>query len=148
MPRRETIYTVTDEGRDKGKRFHLTEMPAKKAEAWAIKLLMAMARHGVPISDAQRDAGLASLAEFGPQALLTIPWEDAEPLLADMMSCVEYYVDPKQPIYHRPLTPDEDEIDEVATRVALRYEVFKLHTDFSQAAGPSTSDTGMTAQAA
>jgi hypothetical protein len=72
---------------------------------------------------------MAGLFGVGISALLKISYDDAAPLLEEMMSCVQIV----EKAVTRLLT--EDDIEEVATRVYLRTEVLKLHTDFYSPGG-------------
>jgi len=134
------VLTVTigpDGGRDAGKQFQLTEMAATQAERFASRAFLAMARGGVEVPDDLASAGLAGLSQMGLKALSGVRWEDAEPLMDEMMTCVKVLPDPSRPSIVRGLI--EDDIEEVRTRVKLRMELVKLHLDFSEAAAPSTS---------
>jgi hypothetical protein len=117
--------TITAEGRDKGRTFLLTEMPASQAEEWATRALSAMARSGVDIPPEYVSQGWGAIAFIGIRSLLAADFEDVKPLLAEMMSCVQSV----QPAITRPLV--ETDIEEVATRIYLRDEVFRLHANFS-----------------
>lgn len=116
---------IKADGRDQGKRFLLTEMPASQGEAWAVRALSAMAKSGVEIPDDIIEAGWAALAFVGIRALLASDYRDVGPLLDEMMSCVQIIVatGPRKMI--------ESDIEEIATRVFLRDEVYRLHANFS-----------------
>lgn len=134
--RKSEIVVVEDEGRDKGRHFLLTEMPASKAERWAIRVTMALAKSGVDVGPT--GGGMANLAIAGLRALGALSWEDAQPLLDEMFECVKAIPDPKgRPDFTRALV--EDDIEEIATRVFLRAKVFDLHTGFSSAGSLSRS---------
>lgn len=128
MARKTLTYTVTDEGRDKGKVFILTEMPASQAERWALRALSALAASGVDVPDDIATAGLAGVARLGVQAFGGLPWEKAEPLIEEMFKCISILPDPSKPGVTRVLI--EDDIEEVSTRLKLRIELFKLHMSF------------------
>jgi hypothetical protein len=131
MARRTATVVIDAEGRDKGKAFLLTEMSASQAERWAARALLAIARNGVDIPEGIASAGLAGVAAVGLRALGGMAFDDAEPLLADMMACVQAIPDPARPSVVRFLI--EADIEEVATRLRLRMEVFELHLGFSVA---------------
>ena len=127
--RKEEDFTITAPGRDTGKVFHLKEMPALQAEKWATRALMLVAASGVDIGTVRATDGMRGLAILGLQALMRgIPWALAEPLLDELLICVQ--IKPSSGIV-RPLTVDD--IDEVPTYLQLRMEVLRLHVDFSQA---------------
>ena len=137
MARNVSQYTVTDEGRDKGKVFVLTELPASRAEAWATKALLALMNGAVDLPEGFDRLGMAAMAELGVKALSGLKWEVAEPLLAEMWSCVQIMPDPAKPQIVRNLI--EEDIEEILTRVKLRAEVWKLHTGFLKAVAPFLS---------
>ena len=132
MARKELDLTITDAGRDRGKVFHIRELPASQAERWALRAFQALARAGVDVGQVGA-MGIQGLAIAGVNALALLPTHDLEPLLDEMMTCVTIKPDPRNPGLTRLLI--EDDIEEVATRLRIRMEVVKLHVDFSQAAG-------------
>jgi hypothetical protein len=139
MARKTKIVRIEAEGRDQGKSFLITELPASQAERWATRALMAMAKSNVDIPDGIENAGIAGIATLSLRALAGMPFADAEPLLDEMMRCVQAMPDPSRPQVTRQLI--EDDIEEVATRLFLRREVIELHTDFSLTAALQGSRT-------
>lgn len=135
MARKEIDITITDEGRDKGKVYHLTEMPASQAEEWAAKALLALAHSDVDIGETTD--GMAGIARLGLKALAKMKFEDLKPLMDEMFTCVMAIPDPNVPTRMRKLV--ENDIEEVATRLRLRAELFTLHTGFSMAGNQLTS---------
>lgn len=142
--RRTKNLVISADGRDKGKTFLLTEMPATQAEKWAAKAFLALARGGIDIPQGVSDMGLAGLAAIGIKALAGVRFDDAEPLMDEMFaSCVAIIPDPSRPAVKRghdgigPMT--EDDIEEVRTRMMIRKELFELHLGFSLPASPSIS---------
>lgn len=131
MARKELFYTET-KGRDAGKVFYIREMSAAQAEWWAIRAGMAMARSGVDLPDNFADMGIAAMAGTGLKMVSQIPPAEAKPLLDELMECVQCVPDTANQNIKRRLI--DDDIEEIATRLKLRAEVFKLHVDFFQAA--------------
>lgn len=131
MARKTKTVVITAEGRDTGKHFLLTEMSASQAESWAFRAFGAMARAGIDVPEEVVTSGLVGLSAIGLKAFLASDWNDVEPLLAEMMACIQAQPDPAQPAIVRKLI--EDDIEEPATRARLRDEVFELHTGFSLA---------------
>lgn len=131
MARKELYYTET-KGRDAGKVFYIREMSAAQAEWWAIRAGMAMARSGVDLPDNFADMGIAAMAGTGLKMVSQIPSAEAKPLLDELMECVQCVPDASNQNIKRRLI--DDDIEEIATRLKLRAEVFKLHVDFFQAA--------------
>ena len=129
MPRKTTRITITEEGRDKGKSFVLTELPADQAERWAIRAMLAMVQSGAEISPETMAGGMASFAVLGVQALGGVSWDQLEPLLAEMWQCVQYNHAPNIPLQSI-AEGINSQIEEVATRFALRVAVLQLHMNF------------------
>ena len=131
MARSTVNYTVTDEGRDRGKVFVITEMSSAKAERWAMRALLALMNGNVDMPEGFQRTGLAGMAEMGLKALSHLKFDVAEPLLNEMFECVQIMPDPTKPQLVRALI-DQD-IEEIQTRLKLRVEVWKLHTGFLKA---------------
>lgn len=130
--RKTKSVTITAEGRDKGRIYFLTEMPAAQAEKWGMRAIFLAARSGADLPDAASTGGIAAVAQLGVQALLGgVQFGELEPLLDQLMACVQFCPDPSRPEAPRlgPLLPGE--IDETSTYALLRMEVFNLHAGFS-----------------
>ena len=122
--------TVTREGRDKGKKYMIIEMPAEQAWKWAFRAFGAMARSGIDIPQHVVDMGLAGIAAMGIKAIAGIEFKEAEPLLDEITACIRRIEE---------LIPEgralvETDIEEPLTYGILQSEVFELHTGFSVAA--------------
>ena len=128
MARKTAIVTIVD--REVPKRFLLTEMSATEAEDWALELFFAMSNAGVDVPDDIVELGFAGVVGLGIQALGKIPYEKAKPLLKRMFACIQFIPGETDNIV-RPLL--ESDIEDVATRLQLRKEVWMLHTDFLDA---------------
>jgi hypothetical protein len=124
----EVIIPADDPGRDKGKKFRITEMPALQAERWAIRAITAIGKAGIEVPDEALDLGMGALAGVALRAIVQIEFDDAMPLLAEMMACVQR--DMGNGVV-RALT--EDDIEEVPTILKLRGETIALHVGFSMA---------------
>lgn len=144
MPRHTKRVTVTAEGRDKGKTFILTELPADQAERWAIRAFLGMIQSGANISPETMQGGMAAFAAIGIQALGGISWETLEPLLDEMWTCVEFRMSEKIPT-QQIAEGINSQIEEIATRLALRIAVLELHMGFSLPGESPTSglETGV-----
>jgi hypothetical protein len=148
--RKEATVIIEADGRDKGKIFRLREMPAQQAEAWGGRLLMTLANHGVDVPPNFFDMTMAGIAVMGVYALTRVPWDEAKPLLDEMMRCVKIQPGPN-PAVVRDIVErgdDGDDIEEVATRLQLKDEVLRLHLGFSLADGISKLTAAFTTQAA
>jgi hypothetical protein len=127
--RKELTLTIDTPGRDVNKTFYIREMSAMKAERWAARALLALLKSGVEVPDDIAAAGLAGVAAMGLRAFGGIDYADAEPLLAEMMACVQIVPDISRPMVRRAII--EDDIEEITTLLRLREEVLSLHTGFS-----------------
>lgn len=45
-----SVEITVEEGRDKGKKFKITEMPAVKMDKWATKALLILASQAMPLT--------------------------------------------------------------------------------------------------
>lgn len=131
--RREIDVVIDDEGRDQNKTFHIKEMSAAQAEKWATRALFALARSQVDIGDLA-GKGMQGMATMGLEALMRVPYEDVEPLLDELMLCVMI-----KPGVGGARTLMEDDVEEVATLLKLKWEVFNLHINFLPAVKSSSS---------
>jgi hypothetical protein len=137
MARKVLKYKVTDIGRDAGKVFVITEMPARKGHQWATRALFAVMNAGVEIPDNIASAGFAGIAAIGLKALGKVPAYAAEPLLDELLACVEIMPDPGRPEVTRGLI--DDDMEEVKTIFMLQKEVLNLHVTFFMDAAQSTT---------
>ena len=128
MARRIKDVTIDKEGRDIGKVFRIRELPASQAERWALRAFLGIAKAGIEIPDDVAAMGMAGIALMGIRALSGIDFNEAEILMAEMMSCVVFVPDASRPQVTRPLV--EDDIEEIATRLQLRKEILSIHVDF------------------
>lgn len=128
------IITAPPPNRDHGKRFRIREMAALRAEKWAARALLALAKSGAQLPENLGQAGMAGLAVAGLRALQNLDWADAEPLLDEMMSCVSIMPDERHPELDRPLVIgsqyEGDDVEELSTYIELRQKVFEIHTSF------------------
>ncbi len=124
MTRRIVEVAAPAEGRDRGQRFVITEMPALQAERWAIRVVMAMLKAGVELPVDAADAGMEALSTWGLIALSTVDFFIIEPLLDEMMGCIQI----REKAVIRALVASD--IEDVETRLLLRWEVWRLHTAF------------------
>ena len=129
--RKTAIVRIDDENRDKGKVFLLTEMPASQAEKWAERALLALMRSGIDVPDDLSKQGMAGIVSVGLRLFGGVSFQEMGPLLDELMACVQITPDPHHPEIVRRLI--EEDIEEVATRIKLKAEVYKLHTNFSLA---------------
>lgn len=132
MARKELTLRIEDAGRDQGKVFFIREMSASQAEKWALRAFLALGKNGINLPEGFEHSGFAGIAKIGLELLCKLPFDDAESLMDEMFTCIQIAPNPKDATVHRTLV--EDDIEEIATRLKLRVEVFKLHAGFSAAA--------------
>lgn len=153
MTRHVRVVTITEDGRDKGKSFTLTEMPADQGEWWAIRALSVLGNAGLDLPKNALDAGMAGLASLeatrgavsalfvvGLRMLPGVDVHALRPLLDEMMTCVQYQPPGKfaaQAINDGVMS----QIEEIQTRLQLRAELLELHLGFSIAGLVSNSPT-------
>jgi hypothetical protein len=133
--RKELDVRIDDDGRDKGKVYHLTEMSTERGEDWAMRVLVTLARFGFNVPD--KFSGMAGIAAVGYQGVSSagVGVPEIRELMSEMMECVSVPItDPRgkgNVLNYRALQPED--IEEIPTRLKLRMEVFKMHTGFTLA---------------
>jgi len=132
MARKEIIWTAPF-GRDKGKKFQITEMPARVGHAWATRLLLALMGSGAEIDEETVSRGLAGLATVALSAIGKLPPDIAIPLMDELLSCAQSV----QELGVRKWI--DDDFEEVATIFQLQKAVFELHVEPFISGGLSTS---------
>jgi len=110
-------------------------MAARPAEKWADRAFLALAHSAMDLPPGMRSSrgqgmqGIAQLAHL----VGGIRFPELEPLLDELMACIQVVPDPSKPQLVRALTDngmEGDDIEEVATRHYLRSEVVDLHVGF------------------
>ena len=125
MARKTATVVISEEGRDKGKHFEITEMSAVQGEKFAIRVIQALIAGGVEID--MSNASAATLASIGFAAFSKIPLADIEDLSAQLMACVKW----QNPTNHS-ITRNiiEEDIEEISTLLTLKKESFMLNFGF------------------
>lgn len=135
---RKKELVVSPFGRDQGRHFLITEASAMAAEKWAWRLFLAVKGTNAEVPPEYSAYGIVEVARRGINAFLAsdIDFEKLEPLLDEMMGCVQLVRDPSvidavtgMPVA-TPMTLSDD-IQEVQTIGWLRSEVLRVHTNFS-----------------
>jgi hypothetical protein len=139
MTRKTTVFTA-DCGRDAGKQFLLTEMPADAAEWWAIRAGRALAVAGVELPTDWENAGMAQMAILGLAALANLPELTLRALLDEMFACVKFKPANSKIPPQDLIEGEGSQIEEVKTRWQLRQALYYLHTGFSPAVDTPTSE--------
>lgn len=120
--------TITAEGRDKGRKYLLTEMPALQAERWARHAIMAMSRENLDIRSEIAALGMYGFILGGMQALAAGDVDAVDKLMEEMLPQIKI-VEEK---ITRPLQGDGD-FWEISTIKTLRQELIELHLGFTLA---------------
>lgn len=131
-------WTVPEEGRDKGKVFRLTEMPAYRAEDWATRAIRAANRAGVKVDPSMAAYGMQAVAAIGIEGLVMMDPEESRPLMREMLGCARLVPNPQQaPDFTRDIL--ESDIEEPQTITALKIAIVRLHINFSSAGASQNS---------
>lgn len=132
MARKTIDVTVEAEGRDKDKTFRITEMDSWAAEEWGMRALTIMNRSNIDIPSEVFAGGWLAVAAYGVRGILCANFDEAKPLLDDMMGCAMFIPSPG---LERHLVPSDTE--EITTMLWLRDKIIELHVGFSPAAALS-----------
>jgi hypothetical protein len=134
MARKVVIHRVPAdaENRDKGRQYVLTEMSATDQELWAARVFFAMAKGGIEIPDDIKKSGMSGLSRFATELVGKLNFDDAQILLGELFTCVQFIPDNANPSFFRPLV--ESDIEELSTRLVLRKALLELHFSFIKAA--------------
>jgi hypothetical protein len=137
VARKTETVVIHEEGRDKGKTFIVTEMPAIPGERWATQALTLIAKAGAEMPKGAEEAGMAGLA-VAPLTNLHVLRALQDPSLDAWWECVKYQHKPNAPL--QPIFQGEAcQIEEIATVNLLRMKVLGMHTGFFSEGAPSTS---------
>jgi hypothetical protein len=139
--------TIEAVGRDKGKVFEITEMPADQGERWATRAILALANAGSKLPEGALNAGMAGLElswrnvfVTGVMALQGLRDAEARPLLDELKLCVKWC--PPGEVPPQVIFPGvNSQVEEIATFYTLYFEALQLHLGFSLADILSTTGT-------
>lgn len=130
---RKEIEITIDGGRDAGKTFKITEMPAFQADKWATKALCLVGKTGCSIID------LFNKMESGEvlDILGRIGYEGVEPLFEELLNCCSF----KKDGVYVPMKASmiDSVVEDWTTIFRLRREAYKLIMSFLEEGGESTS---------
>lgn len=153
MRKHEVVKVPAGGGRDAGKVFLITEWPAERAEEWALRMLLAYNRGGGQVPVEAISGGMEAIFWLGVNTFLRGQMQSSEiiPILNELMECVKFIRDPEAKGPEGPIAtdiiPGADDIEEVKTRLWLRSEVLRVHTNFSVGDLVSTLISGVMSQA-
>lgn len=138
MGRKIDYVTVPFEGRDHGKTYRIQEMSAYDAEWWAARAVVALKGTSAQIPENMAPLGMIAVAIRGMNSFLAadVDMDKVKPLFDEMMTCITIVPDMRamSPVDGKPLGRamfSDNDIEEVATRIWLRSEVLRVHTNFS-----------------
>ena len=139
MSREQRTITIDSAGRDAGKVFRITEMPASKMERWSARAIVALFAGNVPADTAAvaNVSNAAAIATILGKALSSLDWQTIEPLYDELLGSVEVCPNPADhPDAWVKLTPTnvDNFVHEVPTLVRLRLEVLELNLGFFEGA--------------
>ena len=139
MSRLKENFVVTEDNRDKGKVFILTEMPGEQGELWAIQAAYLIEQAGMDVKPEERE-GMAGLASLERRHGHSIGFLRAiqDPSLEAMWQYVQYEPAPSLP--PQPLIKGEAcQIEEISTRLQIRMAFMRMHLGFFSRAKAQTS---------
>lgn len=124
--------------RDAGKHFLITEWDADRAEKWAFRAIIAYNRGGGQIPVDVIGEGMQAIFFVGINTFLRgqMIAEEVIPILDELLQCVKIIRDPKARGLDGAIIATDilkDDVQEVKTRLWLRSEVLRVHTNFSPA---------------
>ena len=129
---RKQIEVVIENGRDAGKSFTITEMPATQGEKWATKALGVLGHSGV---------GIAALGKIPfdeiLEKVLSTSSEEVEPLMDELLACASFIKDGQ--IIKMQGNMIDSVIEDVSTIFKLKMESLKLNLGFLGIGGESES---------
>lgn len=137
MARKTETLTISDDGRDKGKTFVLTEMPAIQGDRWAAQALSLIIKAGQDLPTGAAEAGMAGLAA-APLTSLPVLQALQDPSLDAWWECVKYQHAPKHPL-QTIFQGEACQIEEISTVSLLRMKVLEMHIGFFSQGSPSSS---------
>jgi hypothetical protein len=123
---------ITNVGRDRGKIFHIKEMPALQIERWTERLFQTLTFEGVEIPEETLVSGFLGFTTEWIRWLSHLRIWELQPFLLEMDECIT-----RQPRLENPETrplincnSDEDDVQEWMTWLTLRINAVWLHADF------------------
>ena len=129
MARKTCRVTVDADGRDKGKTFVVTKLPALDIERWTVRLVLALGKNGVNLPGVQADSGFAGIAGVLWALLAQVSPKEAETLMATMLQGLK--------IDEGKITRDlvDGDIEDPETLLQVRLAWVELHAGFFKKGG-------------
>jgi len=131
MARKEVEIKIED-GRDAGKVFKITELPAVQMEKWATRALLLLGKSGMGI-------GVFTKMKFEDilESLSKADYNETEKLLDTMLECCSFEKDGVSVVMKGTMT--DSVIEEWTTIFRLRIEAIKLNLGFLELDAESAS---------
>lgn len=121
---RKEIEVTIEEGRDAGKKFKITEMPAFQMDRWATRALIALGK--------SQKGGIAALGTMNVQDIISafteLEFEKAEPLLQELLECCAFIKDGTSVQMKKEFV--DGVVEDWTTLFRLRVESLKLNLGF------------------
>ena len=121
---RKEIEVTIEEGRDAGKKFKITEMPAFQMDRWATRALIALGK--------SQKGGIAALGAMNVQDIISafteLEFEKAEPLLQELLECCAFIKDGTSVQMKKEFV--DGVVEDWTTLFRLRVESLKLNLGF------------------
>lgn len=131
MARKEIEITI-EEGRDAGKTFKITEMPATQADKWVTKVIGLVGRNGMNAVDISN----MSFQELAISLIKSKP-EESEPLFDELLGCCSYVKEGASVSMRGQMA--DSVIEDWSTLFKLKNEALKLIFGFFEEGGELTS---------
>jgi hypothetical protein len=138
--RKTKTITISQEGRDKGKKFLITEMSAFHADNWASRAIVAVLNAGneIDIDPRMGIGGMLGMVQKVYSMLQGIKPEVAIPLWDELLQCIQV-IPSNGEARELIINDDGGDIEEWRTYMALKKEAFMLHVDFFKGGAGLTS---------
>jgi hypothetical protein len=132
MTLKSTIVTIA-EGRDRGRKFKITEWPCIRSEHWILRAVFGLGKAGVEIPPEILQLGAAPTIYAIASQAARLPSRLGIRLADELMECVQ--------IVEEKLTRSlvDSDIEDVTTRLRLKSEVLKLIFGFFVPAASQSS---------
>jgi hypothetical protein len=130
---RKTVTITISEGRDKAKRFLITEWPERTIERWILRAVFGLGKAGVEIPPEVLQLGAAPIAYVIASQAIKLPSRLGVRLADELMECVQR----AEEKLTRSLV--DTDIEDFTTGLQLKSEVLKLTFGFFAFAASPTS---------
>lgn len=130
---RKQVDITIEKGRDAGKTFTITEMPATQGEKWATRALGVLGHSGLGIAS----LGKIPFDEIFQKVLSASPTE-VEPLMDELLACASFVKDGQSIKMQGNMI--DSVIEDISTIFKLKLEALKVNLGFLGIGGESESE--------